>query len=92
MTALDRTSIAGAFLSVLAIVIFIIMVLQNVFPAFDYALETSHYLGVQEDIGSGYSRFLWENRSIDLIAQAFVMFVAAVSCLAIFRETRGDEE
>ncbi|MCX8182562.1 MAG: hypothetical protein N3D12_05535 [Candidatus Methanomethyliaceae archaeon] len=88
----DRTAATGAFLSALVILVFIIMVSQNAFPAFDYALDTSHYLKVEGDIGPGYSRFLWENRSIDVIAQAFVMFVAAVSCLAIFRETRGGEE
>ena len=90
--ALDRTAAAGAFLSVLAIFLFVIMISLNTFPALEYALDTSHYLVVQSDVGLGYSRFLWENRSIDVIAQAFVMFVAAVSCLAIFREAKRGEE
>ena len=89
---LDKTAAAGAFLSVLAILIFTTMIYQNSFPALEYTLDTSHYLGVQGDLGPGYSRFLWENRNVDVIAQAFVMFVAAVSCLAIFRETGGGEE
>ncbi|MGC8936347.1 MAG: hypothetical protein ACP5KV_03150 [Candidatus Methanomethylicaceae archaeon] len=89
---LDKTTAAGALLSVLAILLFVILIFQNGFPALEYTLDMSHYLSVQGDIGSGYSRFLWENRSTDVIAQAFVMFVAAVSCLAIFRETKGDEK
>jgi multisubunit Na+/H+ antiporter MnhB subunit len=89
---LDRTAAAGAFLSVLAILIFATMVFQNGFPALGYTLDTSHYLSAQGDIGLGYSQFLWENRNVDVIAQAFVMFVAALSCLAIFRETGGGEE
>ncbi|NHV60627.1 MAG: hypothetical protein HA492_04405 [Candidatus Verstraetearchaeota archaeon] len=89
---LDKTAAAGAFLSVLAILIFATMVYQNSFPALGYTLDTSHYLSTQGDIGLGYSRFLWENRNVDVIAQAFVMFVAALSCLAIFRETGGGEE
>ncbi|MDH5811489.1 MAG: hypothetical protein QXO54_04270 [Candidatus Methanomethylicaceae archaeon] len=90
--SLDRTAAAGAFLSVLAIIIFAVLVFQNSFPALEYVLDKGHYLSVQGDIGPGYSRFLWENRSVDVLAQAFVMFVAAVSCLAIFRETGGGEE
>lgn len=89
---LDRTSIAGVILVILATSFFTIITYQNVFPALEYTLDKDHYLDLQTDVGQGYSLFLWENRSVDLIAQAFVMFAAAVSCLAIFRESKVGEE
>jgi hypothetical protein len=36
-------------------------------------------------IGSEASRFLWDYRLIDLIAQAFVLFVTAACAVAILR-------
>ena len=56
------------------------------FPTFEYALPSEELIEVETTaIGPEVGRFLWTNRSIDLIAQAFVLFAAAVCCLALLR-------
>jgi len=65
---------------------FSILVLRYVFPAFDYAEPSNELVEVTtKTIGLEVSRFLWTYRLIDLIAQAFVLFVAATYCVALLR-------
>jgi len=39
-------------------------------------------------VGSGVSRFLWNDRTIDMITQAFLLFATAVACIALLRPYR----
>jgi len=39
-------------------------------------------------VGSGVSRFLWNDRTIDMITQAFLLFATAVACIALLRPFR----
>lgn len=59
------------------------------FPTFEYVSETLRrqlvpvepYYGIAELA----SRFLWENRALDLIGQAFVIVTAVICCLALLK-------
>jgi len=42
-----------------------------------------------DDIAGKVSRFLWENRALDLTIQAFVIVVAVVCCLALLKPEAG---
>jgi len=61
------------------------------FPAFEYASDDLHrpLVPLQEfnSISTYSSRFLWDNRSLDLTAQAFVMVAATIGCLALLKST-----
>lgn len=71
---------------VLAILVFSTIIVSYGFPTFKYALPSEELIEVEATaIGPEVGRFLWTNRSIDLIAQAFVLFAAAVCCLALLR-------
>jgi hypothetical protein len=81
--------IAGFILILLAILI-LFTIVEYDFPIFKYAgtLTDPSVELVEEDvtkIGQEVSRFLWNYRVIDLIAQAFVLFAAATCCVAILR-------
>lgn len=39
-------------------------------------------------VGSGVSRFMWGDRTVDMITQAFLLFVTAVACIALLRPVR----
>jgi hypothetical protein len=63
------------------------------FPAFEYS---SGGLGRQlvpvdpyNDIAGMASRFLWENRALDLTGQAFVIVAAVICCLAMIKPEKG---
>lgn len=71
---------------VLAILVFSTIIVGYGFPTFEYALPSEELIEVETTaIGPEVGRFLWTNRSIDLIAQAFVLFAAAVCCIALLR-------
>jgi hypothetical protein len=85
---MDLIRLAGLTSVVLAILIFWMLIVEYDFPVFKYVgLDQPPEL-VENDtsiIGQRVSRFLWEYRVIDLIAQAFVLFAAAACCMALLR-------
>lgn len=42
-----------------------------------------------DEIASMVSRFLWDNRSLDLMSQAFVIVAAIICCLALLKPEEG---
>ena len=87
----DRIEAAGLVISILIVTIFCLFITWNVFPAFKYAVSNENLIEVSEQIGRETSRFMWSYRSIDLIAQALVLFGTAAGCLAILRREEKDE-
>jgi len=89
----DRKSRNGTLAATLAIVIslfvFSWLTLEASFPAFEYTSdELIRQLVPAEpynDIAALVSRFLWENRALDLTGQAFVIVAAVICCLALLK-------
>jgi hypothetical protein len=82
----DRIRVAGLAVAVLAALIFSMFILEYGFPVFKYAgPPTEPVRNETAIIGPEVSRFLWNYRVIDLIAQAFVLFAAAACCVALLR-------
>ena len=85
---IDRIGVVGLITTVFAALIFSTLIVEYEFPVFKYAdpdqppklVENETAIIVQE-----VSRFLWDYRTIDLIAQAFVLFAAAACCTALLR-------
>ena len=92
--SVDKIEMAGLILSILSAIFLCMLIAQNSFPAFKYAVSDKHLVGTTQSIGLKVSHFVWKNRSMDLIMQAFVLFASAVACLAILRreETKGKVE
>lgn len=88
---MDKITIAGAAFAVLALAMLVLIVVQHPFEAFGYSLPADRLVPTSSDVGSEGSVFMWTYRSLDLIAQAFAIFAAAVACLAMLRvEKEGD--
>ena len=85
---MDLIRLAGVTAVVLAILIFWMLIVEYDFPVFKYVGPNPPPELVENDtsiIGQRVSRFLWNYRVIDLIAQAFVLFAAATCCMALLR-------
>jgi len=82
---IDRIGAAGLVASLFLIAGLGVFIAQNSFPAFLYAPSDERLVSVTQSIGTAESIFMWTYRNTDLIAQAFVLFVAAAGCLAILR-------
>ncbi len=88
---MDRITIAGAALVMIALASLAVLTLQHPFQAFGYAQVVDRLVPITVDVGSEGSLFMWTYRSLDLIAQAFAIFAAAIACLAMLREDKeGD--
>lgn len=82
----DRIRWLELMVAVLAILVFWRLTVEYEFPLFEFAGPPTEL--VEDDvavIGAEVSRFLWSDRVIDLIAQAFVLFAAAACCMAMLR-------
>ena len=86
----DKTWVAGAILALLAIGLSVSLVIQFAFPTFKYASPSKRFINVTEDVGPQDSQFMWSNCTLDLMAQAIVIFAAATGCLAMLRVTQKE--
>ncbi|MDH5375983.1 MAG: hypothetical protein OEZ21_09320 [Candidatus Bathyarchaeota archaeon] len=85
---IDRIGVVGLITTVFAALIFSTLIVEYEFPVFKYADPDQPPKLVESEtaiIGQEVSRFLWDYRAIDLIAQAFVLFAAAACCTALLR-------
>jgi len=89
---MDKIEAAGIIISLIAIFAAFIFVSQASFPAFTYATGNWIKIGTSEDVGLGTANFIWNYRFLDLVAQAVVLFGAAVGCLAILREEKEEQK
>ena len=80
---MDKIEVAGIIISLIAILATLILISQTSFPAFTYA--TGNWIKI------GTANFIWNYRFLDLVAQAVVLFGAAVGCLAILREEKEEK-
>lgn len=86
----DRSRVARSTIIVLVLLILLMLIMEYDFPAFEYTgspTEPTAELVKNSNavIGQEVGRFLWNYRVVDLIAQAFVLFAAAVCCLALLK-------
>ncbi len=87
----DKIEVAGLAVSLMAIIAAFIFISQASFPAFTYAKNDWIKVGTSENVGSEIANFMWNYRSLDLLAQAIILFGAAAGCLAILREEREEK-
>ena len=77
----DWIRIAGLTVTVLALLVFSILIVSYEIPSFNLV----------ESVRMETTEFLWTYRLIDMIAQAFVLFAAAACCVAVLRvEEKND--
>jgi hypothetical protein len=57
------------------------------FPAFEHRASDASLVPAEPygEIAEHSSRFLWENRALDLTTQAFVITAAVICCLALIK-------
>ena len=88
----DKITAAGSIISLITVALFILIIIQTPFPTFKFASSSDRFINVTQDIGPIDSSWMWTNRTLDLVAQAFVIFAAAAGSLAILRTTSKEED
>jgi hypothetical protein len=86
-------NVAAAFTIVLALLVFSWLSVGSDFPVFEFTSDSPRRQLVPvepfDDIAGLVSRFLWDNRALDLIGQAFVIVASVVCCLALLKLGEG---
>ena len=85
-------SMAGTLLSVIALVSMLVTLFRGSFPTFSPAGFSTRFIELSGSIGQGISSLLWEQRNLDLIAQAFLVIASAACCIAMLKPEKGVEE
>ena len=86
--SVDKIEIAGLIMIVISAISVFIFVSENSFPAFSLAENHWKPIEVSTHMDIETARFIWNYRSLDLIAQVFVLFGASLGCLAILRKVK----
>ena len=80
----------GIALFVLGFVLVGRLVLTEALTAFEFARARILFVAsTASDIGQYASSFLWTYRVLDVLAAAFLVFIAAACCVAMLREERA---
>ena len=86
-------TVAALLLIMMTIFLFTWLTLEVDFPANEYVSDKLRRQLVKTEpydrIATHVSRFLWENRALDLTGQAFVIVAAVICCLALLKQREG---
>lgn len=89
---LDKITVAGAMLALIMVGLFALLLVRSPFPVFSPLSSGDRFINATGSVGPQDSSFMWTNLSLDLLAQAFVVFAAAAGCLALLRTAEKDGE
>jgi len=83
----DFGKAAGLMVSVVAVLLLGYVVFNYDFRVFEYLGTQVEFIhSTASNIGQRASSFLWMYRVLDVLAQAFLVFVTAACCVAMLRE------
>jgi formate hydrogenlyase subunit 3/multisubunit Na+/H+ antiporter MnhD subunit len=81
----DRISVTGILATILLLIVFLWVVWSTPLDVAGVSKFSSEFVKVESNIGQISSRYLWRSRTLDVIAQAILLFAAAVCCMAMLR-------
>ena len=85
MMKFDAPLFFGVICAVFAILILVMVAVQQPFPVFNSSNQTDSFVDVTKNVGSEDSRFMWNNDGLALIAQAIALFAAAAATLCLLK-------
>ena len=88
----DWISITGTTLTVVGIIVIFSILFSTGFPLFSTTVFETQFVDSSENIGRETANILWNQRSLDLIAQAFLILASAACCVAMLRPLRDEED
>jgi hypothetical protein len=84
----DWISITGTILTIVGVAVIFSILFSTGFPLFSTTILEAQFVDSSENIGRETADVLWNQRSLDLIAQAFLILASAACCVAMLRPLR----
>ena len=79
----DKISVAGLLLSIIVLLVLLWIGSSDILQLDSFTRFSSDF--AEERIGLITSEYLWNNRTLDVIIQAVLVFGAAAGCIAMLR-------
>ncbi|WP_455368574.1 hypothetical protein [[Eubacterium] cellulosolvens] len=79
----DKISLTGLMLSIIILVMLLWVGSSDILQLDAFARFSSDF--AEESIGQITSEYLWNNRTLDVMIQAVLVFGAAAGCIAMLR-------
>lgn len=84
----DKISLAGLLISIIILLIFLYVSSKSTFELNSFARFSSDFAKTAPDVDILTSKYLWSNRTLDVIIQAILVFGAAACCITMLRPER----
>jgi multisubunit Na+/H+ antiporter MnhB subunit len=85
----DKISLVGLLLSIIVIVMLLLVGSSDILQLNSFTRFSSDF--ANQRIGQITSEYLWNNRTLDVIIQAVLVFGAAAGCIAMLRSGKEKE-
>ena len=88
----DKISFVGLLVSILSLIVFLGIVSKGSFDLTSFARFGSEFVKADSNVGQSTSRYLWTNRTLDVVIQATLVFGAAAGCIAMLRSEKESDK
>jgi multisubunit Na+/H+ antiporter MnhB subunit len=85
----DKISLVGLLLSIIVLIVLLWVGSSDILQLDSFTRFSSDF--ADERIGQITSQYLWNNRTLDVIIQAILVFGAAAGCIAMLRSSKEKE-
>jgi hypothetical protein len=88
----DWISLAGLLISIILLIIFLYVGSKSTFELTSFARFSSDFAKTAPEVDISTAKYLWSNRTLDVIIQAILVFGAAACCITMLRpEKKGKQ-
>jgi len=85
---LDKISFVGLLISIVVLVMLLWVNSASTFDLKGFARFGQDFVKPAPNVDISSSKYLWSNRTLDVIIQAILVFGAAASCIAMLRPAK----
>ncbi len=84
----DKISLAGLLISILILVMLLWISSGSTFELTNLEKFSQDFARAAPNVDVSTSKYLWSNRTLDVIIQAILVFGAAAGCIAMLRPAK----
>ncbi|MEM2942487.1 MAG: hypothetical protein QXT81_03600 [Candidatus Bathyarchaeia archaeon] len=81
----DRVSLAGLLISLILLGVLLFVSLRSPLELGPFSRFSSDFAEISPEIDMSTSRYLWSDRTLDVIIQAILVFGTAACCITMLR-------
>jgi len=88
----DWISLVGSLISIILLLIFLLVGSKSTFELSSFARFSSDFAKAAPEVDISIAKYLWSNRTLDVIIQAILVFGAAACCITMLRPEKESKQ